>query len=165
MMMPATFIYVPYCSRLASSLSSTVNMPRTTRSRSPIGSEWRYHWSHDQGGRWYRVWFRATRVWLNSVCNSSTTSSSQPVEQPDATSQPTGSAVNSSPIRSASDPAHREPAQFICMLCRFHRPEYSHLTTACHKSPNVTGMHTISLLLDLHAPQMGHCVCVHFSST
>ena len=63
------------------------------------------------------------------------------------------------PLRSANDPAHREPDQSICMLCRLHRPEYSHLTTACHKSPNVTGMHTILLLLDLHAPQTGHCVC------
>ena len=54
------------------------SMPRTPRSRSPIGSEWRYHWSQDQEGRWYRVWFRATRSWLNSVCNNRTTTSSQP---------------------------------------------------------------------------------------
>ena len=36
------------------------------------------------------------------------------------------------PLRSASD-----PAQFVCMPCRFHRPEYSHLTTACHKMPEL----------------------------
>ena len=143
-------IYIAYCSRLASPLCSAVNMPRTTRC---------YHWSYDQECRWYRVWFRATRSWLNSVCNSSTTSSSQPVEQPNTTSQPTGSAALL--LRSASDPAPREPAQFVCMPCRFHRPEYSHLATACHKMPELywSTYHPVAVR-PACAPDGALCVCI-----
>ena len=151
MMMQATLIYVPYRSRLASSLYSTVNMPRTTRSRSPIGSEWRYYWSHDQEGRWYRVWFRATRVWLNSVCNSSTTSSSQPVEQPDAyeaqTIPHTVSRLNS----------------FACLadfIGQNIRTSLQHVTKA--RTLLVCTLSFCCLICML--PRWG-IVCVHFSST
>ena len=64
------------------------------------------------------------------------------------------------PLRSASAPAHREPAQFICMPCRFHRPEYSHLTTACHKMPELywSSYHSVAAR-PACAPDGALCVC------
>ena len=37
------------------------------RSRSPTGSEFRWYWQSDERGRWWYVWFVATRQGVNRL--------------------------------------------------------------------------------------------------
>ena len=84
------------------------------RSRSPTGSEFRWYWQSDERGRWWYVWFVATRQWLTYVTNRDN------LRQQPNTAPPISQGVNlhQAPLRGKENSLVHREASFRneCML-------------------------------------------------